>query len=261
VALKVNKLDVGRMFKELQTSDILEGHLDGDIDVKGQGITVADLMGGLDGKTVLVMGKGRINNKYINLLGGDLSSSIFRLINPFQKQEEYTVLNCFVSGFSIRNGLAETTALVLDTDEMSVIGEGEINLKTETLNIELKPVPKKGLGTRTTGKVSLSLGELAKPFRLVGTLAHPSLGIDATQAALGIGKIVGGITLFGPAGIAAALVSGSSGDENPCLAAIEAAKKGVRSSGEKKGPAEGVTQGVEKGIKGVGKELHKLFGK
>jgi len=34
--------------------------------------------------------------------------------------------------------------------------------------------------------------------------------------------------LFGPVGIAAALIGSSSGDENSCLAAVEAANKGVR---------------------------------
>ena len=63
--------------------------------------------------------------------------------------------------------------------------------------------------------------------------------------------------LFGPFGIAAALVGSSSDDENSCLAAIEAAKKGVR---VKKGFVGEVTGGAEDVIKGAGKELKKLFG-
>ena len=57
--------------------------------------------------------------------------------------------------------------------------------------------------------------------------------------------------LFGPAGIAAVLVGSSSGDENSCMTAIEAAKKGVR---VKKGL-------VGKATEGAGKGLKKLFGK
>jgi hypothetical protein len=64
--------------------------------------------------------------------------------------------------------------------------------------------------------------------------------------------------LFGPVGIAAALVGSSSGDENSCIAAIAAANKGVR---VKKGLVGQATEGAEDVLKGAGKELNKLFGK
>ena len=215
-------------------------------------------MGGLNGKTVLVMGKGRVDNKYIDILGGDLSSSLFRLLNPFRKETQDTSINCFVSGFNIKDGVASTTALALNTDYMVVVGEGEIDLKTERLNLSLKPVPKEGIGTRFTGKLNVSLNELTRPFKLGGTLAHPSLAVDPTQTAIAFGKAIGGVMLFGPVGIAAALVGSSSGDENSCLAAIEAANKGVRVN---KGLVGKVTEGAEDVLKGAGKELKKLFGK
>ena len=140
---------------------------------------------------------------------------------------------------------------------MVVVGEGEINLKTERLNLSLKPVPKEGIGTRVTGKLTVSLSELTRPFKLGGTLAHPSLAVDPTQTAIAFGKAIGGVMLFGPVGIAAALVGSSSGDENSCIAAIEAAKKGVR---VKKGLV-GKVSGRRRCLKGAGKELKKLFGK
>jgi hypothetical protein len=110
------------------------------------------------------------------------------------------------------------------------------------------------------GKVGLSLSELARPFKLGGTLAHPALTVDATQAALTVGKSVGGAVLFGPVGIAAALLSGSSaGHENACLQAIEAAKTGVKPAAAK--PLEGLKDTVEKATEGVGTGLKKLFGR
>jgi uncharacterized protein involved in outer membrane biogenesis len=251
IVFKINKLDISYLTKELKSTEGLEGNLDVDIDIKAQGASIAGLMGGLNGKMVLVMGKGRVDNKYIDLLGGDLSSSLFRLLNPFRKETQYTSINCFVSGFNIKDGVASTTAFALNTGYMVVVGEGEINLKTERLNLSLKPVPKEGIGTRVTGKLTVSLSELTRPFKLGGTLAHPSLVVDLTQTAIEFGKAIGGVMLFGPVGIAAVLVGSSSGDENSCIAAIEAAKKGVR---VKKGLVGEVTEGA-------GKELNKLFGK
>jgi AsmA family protein len=255
---KINKLDISYLTKERKSTGGLEGNLDADIDIRGQGASIAGLMESLNGKTVFVMGKGKVDNKYIDILGGDLSTSLFRLLNPFGKETPYTSINCFVSGFDIKDGIANTTTLALNTDHMVVVGEGEINLKTERLNLSLKPVPKEGIGTSITGKLNVSLSELTRPFKLGGTLAHPSLAVDPTQTAIAFGKAIGGTILFGPVGIAAALVGSSSGDENSCAAAVEAANKGVK---VKRGFVGEVTGGAEDVLKGAGKELNKLFGK
>jgi hypothetical protein len=258
MVFKINNLDIRHLTKELKSTGGLEGNFGADIDIRAQGASIAEMMGGLNGKTVFVMGKGRVDNKYIDILGGDLSSSLFRLLNPFHKETEYTSIHCFVGGFNIKDGVASTTALALNTDYMVVVGEGEINLKTEKLNLSVKPVPKEGIGTRLTGKLNVSLSVFTRPFKLGGTLAHPSLAVDPTQTAIAFGEAIGGVLLFGPVGIAAVLVSSSSGDENSCLAAIEAANKGVR---VKKGFVGRVTEGAGDVLKGAGKEFNKLFGK
>jgi hypothetical protein len=252
IVFKIKKFDIGYLAKELKSTEGLEGNLDADIDLSAQGSSIAGLMGGLNGKTVLVMGKGRVDKKYIDRLGGNLSSNLFHLLNPFpqEAQPTSTSINCFVSGFSIKDGAARTTALALNTDDMVVVGEGEINLKTERLNLSFKSVPKGGFGTHATGKLTVSLDELTRPFKLGGTLAHPSLALDLTQTAIEFGQAIGGVMLFGPVGIAAVLVGSTSGDENSCMAAIEAAKKGVRVKGL-----------VGKVTEDAGKELKKLFGK
>jgi uncharacterized protein involved in outer membrane biogenesis len=262
-AMKIGQLDLGLMLKEVKGIESMEGRLDADINIKGRGSSVAGLMGSLDGKSVIVVGKGKIDSKYIDLLGGGISSQLPKLLGLSQGSQ-YTAVNCLVSGFNMKDGRADTTALVLDTDQMSVIGDGEINLKNETLNLALNPSPKGGIGTGSTGKVTASLGEIAKAFKLSGTLAHPSLGIDTTQTAVTLGKMVGGAALLGPIGLAAPLVSGGQTNQDLCSTALEAARKGVKMSslgkGQKKQTTEPTSQ-PEGGIKELGKGLQKLFGK
>jgi uncharacterized protein involved in outer membrane biogenesis len=262
--MKIDHVDVAAMLKELNITNVLEGRIGAHIDVRGWGSSIAGLMAGLNGKTYLIMGNGQIDNEYISLLGSDLSSSIFRLINPLHKETSYTKVSCIVCGFDIKDGLAGTTALVVNSNPMSVIGNGTINLRTEKLDLTLKPVPKEGIGTSLTGKISLSLGELTRPFKLAGPLAHPSLAIDLTQTGIMIGKAVGGYLLFGPIGIVGSLAEASSGEKNLCPLAVKAAEEGVKLSVVEK-KEEGIvgeaTQGVEKGIGEAGKELEKLFGK
>lgn len=259
MVLKAKGLDLARVTKEFEASEKIDGHLDLDVDIEGKGASVADLMSSLNGKTILVLGNSRIHNKYIDLLGADVSATAFRLLNPLSKKTEYTEINCFVSGLDIRNGLAQTTSLVLDTDHMSVVGEGTINLKTERLDIALKPSPKEGTGLSGLGKVSINVGELAKALKLSGTLAKPSLAIDPTQSAIAFGKAAGGMALFGPAGIAASLAGGSSDQGNRCLLAIEAAKKGVKPS--EKSLVEKTAESGKSAVTGAGEKVKKLFGR
>jgi uncharacterized protein involved in outer membrane biogenesis len=258
-SLRVDQLDVGNMLQDLDIKDLLHGRMDVEVNMKGKGESVASLMAGFNGNTKIIMNNGRINNKYISLLGGNLASGVYRLVNPVKEKTDYTKIKCFVSFFDIKNGLADSTALVLSTDSMNVIGDGEINLDTEKLDFSLKPVPKKGIAG-----VSLSLGELTKPFKLGGTLANPSLDIDPTQTAITIGKAIGGAALFGPVGIAAALVGAKSDEENPCLTAIEKAEKRVETTREKppeeKGAVTKAVDGAKETIKGFGRKLKGLFG-
>ena len=254
-AMKITGLDLGRMLKELDAGDIIEGNLEVELDLNGRGGSIAGLMAGLNGKTIVIMGKGSINNKYIDMLGSGLSSGLFRVLNPLKEKNEYSEFNCIVSGFDIKNGLANVAALVFDTNAMSVVGDGRINLRSEELDLGLRPSPKKGIDTGIMGKLNLSLGELARPLKLAGTLADPSLTVDPGQTAITLGKAVGGVVLFGPVGIAAALAVESPDDENPCLKAIEAAKKGVKVSGGKK------PEKKKGAVEGIGDKLKGLFGK
>ena len=211
-------------------------------------------MAGMNGKMIVVMGKGRIDNKYIDLLGADLSAGIMRFFNPFKDKTGYTEVNCFVNRFDIKSGLADITVLLFDTIHMVVVGHGKINLKTEGLDLALHPSPKKGIGTESTGKLSISLGELTRSFKLVGTLANPSLSIDTRQMGITLGKAVGGVMLLGPVGIASVLAGSSSGNEDLCLVAMEAAEKGVNFSSDIK-KKDGVLKKAKNGIDSAIKKL------
>jgi len=91
---------------------------------------------------------------------------------------------------TMKEGVASTTAIALNTDHTVVVGEGEINLKTERLNLSVKPVPKQGIGPRLTGKLNVRLSVFTRPFKLGGTLAHPSLAVDPTRTAIAFGRAV-----------------------------------------------------------------------
>jgi uncharacterized protein involved in outer membrane biogenesis len=225
--LRIDDSHLGRMFKELGVKEILEGRVDMEVNVRAHGRSIAALMAGLNGKITLVMENGRMNNTYIDMLGADVGSSLGKLLDS-SSEKDFTELNCFVCRFDIKQGLADSTVLVVDTKATSLVGDGEIDLKTEKLNLAMRSYPKRGIGISGLGKLSLSIGEFAKPLKLGGTLRNPAFVMDPSQTIITVGKAFGGMLLFGPLGLGAALVSGRVGSDNPCPAAIQDAKKGPK---------------------------------
>ena len=224
-AFRLDESNLGHVFEQLGAGQFLNGTFDMDVDVTGRGNSLAQLMADLSGKGAVIMKDGKLDERLLGLIGGDLTAGLLALANPFKKERSYTRIHCLVCGLNFEQGLAESTALLLDTDKVTVVGHGKANLKTETLDVSFKPSPKEGVGIKGLGRLNLSLGQLTKSFKLTGSLADPSVTVDPAGTFLTLGKAVGGAALLGPVGLAAALAGGQLGNKDPCAAAMEAIKQ------------------------------------
>ncbi len=225
--LTAHKLDVDFIARVFEFSENPGGKLDLDLEVNGNGGSVAEIMAGLNGKTFLVVNNSRIGNRHINRVISNIGSPAFKLANPFRHSSNFTEVNCFSTSFDITDGIARSKALSFDTNLMSGAGEGWINLKNETLDFSFSTSPKEGGDVSGLAEAGLTLGEFAKPFKLTGTLANPTLVIDPAQTALALGKALGDTLWSGPKGSAASLASppwGRMRDEKTCRTAHIAPK-------------------------------------
>lgn len=148
-----------------------------------------------------------------------LGSNILDVINPFVKRPPHTTINCLLSRTSIKKGKVDLK-MILDTDQTALATAGKIDLKTEALNIGIKPSPKKGFGDQHVGYVNFSLKELSQPFGLGGTLARPHLVLDPARTIVTAAKFAGA-TLFGPIGITLFFTDISTGKKNICEEAYQ----------------------------------------
>jgi uncharacterized protein involved in outer membrane biogenesis len=229
-SLAIDQLGIGPMLDELGYPRNIEGNLDAVINLDGSGDSIAALMAGLNGDIRIVAKDGRVESKYLRLLERYLGSGFLQMINPFEKQNRYTPINCFVDSIKIDDGKADIK-LLLDTDQTSIFGAGAINLKTEGLDLGIKPTPKK---SALPVDISFSLNQLSQPFRLGGTLANPKLKVDPGQTAFLIGKLAGALAL-GPVGIAALFTDISLGKKDACAVALEKAEKKIEAEETKSG--------------------------
>ena len=252
--ITAKKVDFGEMLKKLGITQDLNGVLDVTINLKGQGKSVAALMAGLNGDVVAIVSEGQMPVKYLDLVGADITTSFLKIVNPLEKKIERVTINCAVCDFNIKDGLAKSDVLMIDDPEKTLLGTGTINLKTEALDFGIYTKPKEGIGPKETGKVSVSLSEITKPFKLGGTLANPSLGISPERTA----KTVG-LALLGPAGWASLLVSGSSGKESPCAAALKNAGEGTPKETATSRKEKEQKDTSEKKKEGLGSKIKNLF--
>lgn len=241
--LNIDQMALHRMLEDMETDIQGEGMLDVRLDLNAKGISMSEMMAGLDGTASLLMGEGRIDRNYLRFLGFYKINLISSLVNILSfpsvigKNEETSVTNCVVMRFDVNRGIANLTAFILDTPKATIAANGRINLSSEKVDIYVKPISKEGIGAEGLAKFNLSLSELTRVLYLGGTLANPNVAVDSTQTFVTLGKAIGGVVLFGPAGVAAALLSGKigGGSQNLCLEAIEAAQKGVEISEERSG--------------------------
>ncbi len=250
--LDIKQMNLGEMLKKLGIAQSLEGILNLDIYLKGQGKSVADLMADLNGDVVASLGEGKIPARYLKFLSADITSTLMELINPFGKKIDSAQINCAVCDFNIKNGMAKSDVIIVDNPRSTFLSKGTINLKTEKLDFNIETHPKEGIGTQDTAKLSISLSKITKPFKLGGTLANPSLEIDI----VGSGTTIGAV-LLGPVGWSYLLVSGSSGKANPCKKALETAGKGAYGATSNAGKE--MTSGSEKKTQGVADRILNIF--
>jgi uncharacterized protein involved in outer membrane biogenesis len=251
--IHADQLDLDQLLNDLGAGKDFKGKVNADIRLSGSGNSQAAIMAGLNGKIHVHVSEGRASNTYLVFLQRFLGTDILRILNPFEKNTRYSDINCLITYIDIKNGLANGE-LLLDNDQTTVLGSGDLDLRTEQLDFGIDPTPKKGTGISGVGSVSFSFKELSQPFRLGGTLAAPAMVLDPTTTVLTVGKFAGALAL-GPAGIAAFFSNVSLGKTDPCSEMMKAIEK-IR---EKPESAEIMNAGGEPTKGGTQKKKSKGF--
>jgi uncharacterized protein involved in outer membrane biogenesis len=247
-------VDLGQVMQQTGNPDLVTGaKTDLAIDVRGGGGSVRDVMAGLNGDLLLVLGEGKINNKFVDFLGADLLKQVVEKVNPFRKTDPQTDLKCGVIKFTVKDGMATTDrGIAFETSKMTVVSSGTANLKTETIDFSLRPNPRDSADT--------GVGELVKLMRVRGTLAEPTVGVDEAQAAKTALSIGAGLTTGKLSALAQGLAGGSTADPNPCATALGKAPAPAR-GGAAPTPAAPAGKEAPKKTGDVEQIIKGLFGK
>ncbi|TYT25688.1 AsmA family protein [Luteimonas viscosa] len=196
----VRRLELARLFPDVELTRDAAGRLAGSFNLVGTGNSVAAMLASADGDVAVGMGRGQISNLLIELAGIDIYEALEFLIGKDRK----VAVRCAFADFGVERGVMRSRALAFDTSDTIIVGEGQVDLGDETLDIELRPRPK-----------DRSILALRSPLHLGGTFADPSFRPDFARLGLrgAIALALGSIAP--PAALLATLELGP-GEDSDC---------------------------------------------
>jgi len=197
------KLDVFLDFVDFVPPQ-LGGILALDVDLDGSGESMAALMGSLNGRFIATLTDVELEKSMMTRFG----AGFFSRINPLGN--DTTMLECAVARFDAKDGIVDfTKKIAAQTTEVTWFGSGEINLKTEELDLGVHPKPRKALGSLT----NVSLAQL---IHIGGTLAEPRVSVDPKDVAKKYASYSAFIATGGLSFLAEKLFENRQANKNQC---------------------------------------------
>ncbi len=200
VDAKFADLQLGRLQPKLtESSKHALGRLNGAIALDGRGDSIAAMMGGANGSVQIAMGRGELSSLLLELAGLQGPQIVRYLLG-----DQNAKINCALIDTTITKGDLWTKESLIDTELNVVQIAGNANFADETLDIDVRPLPK-----------HKSIVVLRTPFHVAGTFADPKINPDYGTLALRGGGAIG-LGLLNPLLALLPLIETGPGEDSAC---------------------------------------------
>lgn len=206
-----------KLAQTLNQPNLAEGYIGGTAKLAGYGKSLREMLGNSNGNIGIGMEGGQFSNLLIELLGLDVAQGIGLFIGG----DKPVPIHCVIGNFGVKDGLMQVRQFIIDTEDSNIQGDGNINLKNEAMNLELKTYPKDN-----------TLITLNSPIRIGGTLKNPDVNINLRNIAARSAVAVAASLIAFPAAVLA-FVERGLGEDSPCTALIQKMNKDSGSSNNK----------------------------
>ena len=197
IDLRLDKLDVSHLMATSRASQGT-GSISGAGAIDATGNSVAGLLANGNGGVKMAMVGGDLSALLVDLSGLQFGNALLSALGMPQK----TPVQCFVSNLALRQGILDFNTMVLDTGEAITEVGGNIDLRSETIDLSLK-----------TDAKHFSVGSLPSRLTIAGTLKDATIH-PGPQTAARAGAVVGLAALFAPLAILPTIQFGTSEQED-----------------------------------------------
>ena len=164
VRATVEGLQLSALFPKVELMKKSLGRMDGALALRGQGDSVAAMLGSSTGESRLYVRDGTLSSQLLDLAALNVGSIVVAKLFGDDKEVQ---LRCAVADFSVKDGMAQTRSAKLSTDEAIVEAVGTIDMVHEHIDLRIKPesLEWKFLSLRT-------------PLYVRGPFAKPAVGLE-----------------------------------------------------------------------------------
>nr|WP_052032158.1 AsmA family protein [Xanthomonas fragariae] len=159
----ISGIRLDQLFPDATLAKQASGAIGGELNLRGRGNSIAAMLGTADGAIGVGMGRGHVGNLIMELAGLDIAESLKYLVT----KDRQIPVRCIFGDFGVQDGLMQSRALAFDSTDTIIVGDGNISLKNETLDLLLRPRPK-----------DRSILSLRSPLRIGGTFKDPTFHPD-----------------------------------------------------------------------------------
>lgn len=180
--IRLQSTPLGRLLAGYGVADSgTTGTIRGRIKLDGRGDTIHDSLASSSGRIAFVIPQGTIWTQNAQLAELDLGTFVYKMFQG--KLKKPIEVNCGLVAFTVRNGLAATDPILIDTTKNVITGNGGFSFGTEAVDLAFRGDGK---------KFSLFSGQ--SPVGIRGRFAEPRLDVISPQligrAGVGLGLAV-----------------------------------------------------------------------
>jgi hypothetical protein len=160
--IKLRNAELKAFFKGSQFFQTTEGKVGADIDISGQGKSLAEVMGSSNGKTFFTMSGGALSGLLVEAAGLDITEALVLYIGD----DARVPIRCAAGPVNLTKGVAKFDRIIMDTTDSVLYVRGESNLRKQTLVMDIFADAK-----------DFSILDMDAPVHLEGKIRAPEISI------------------------------------------------------------------------------------
>ncbi len=193
-------LKLKQLLPTVKTMQSALGEVNGDAALSATGNSPAALAGSMNGEVKTLITDGTVSRLYMEAAGLNVANAVYEKL--WGKRD--VKINCAAADFVATNGVLDSRVFALDTDDAVINVDGNINLKTEEMDLGIHPHTK-----------GFRVFSLRSPLYVKGTFKDPHVGVAAGPLAARAAAAVG-LGIINPFAALIPLLAPSNNQPLPC---------------------------------------------
>jgi len=161
--LQGKNIELKTFFRNSKYFDATQGKVQGHVTLAGAGRSLAQVMGGADGHVDVAMTGGSVSSLMVTLAGLQLFDALILYVTG----DNRIPLFCAAGRMNFQQGTVSFDRTILDTQKSILRVSGQVALKSQVVNVEVKAEPK-----------SFDLLDLHGPVAVTGKIRAPQISLS-----------------------------------------------------------------------------------